>query len=137
MTGKTLKNFNDLNMKPGQMILGCMLTLQLICLFIMNLTMVTSRIDWDSANLFTHMIRMAEEKTYIIPGWLYTTSLEIDCSVLLAMPLYMLTGSIGLSVAFLYTYGSGSCKMNPFGYDFFLQTLSLSLITQECWITII
>lgn len=99
MTGKTLKNFNDLNMKPGQMILGCMLTLQLICLFIMNLTMVTSRIDWDSANLFTHMIRMAEEKTYIIPGWLYTTSLEIDCSVLLAMPLYMLTGSIGLSVA--------------------------------------
>ena len=99
MSAKIEERIKKINMTPGQMALMGMLILQVIGLFIMNLTMVNVRIDGDSANLFTHMIRMAEEKTYIIPGWLYTTSLEIDCSVLLAMPLYMLTGSIGVSVA--------------------------------------
>ncbi len=55
--------------------------------------------DQDSAKLMYHTIKMWENKSLIIPDWTYMTTGEWDCSSILAMPIYGITGNIILSFA--------------------------------------
>lgn len=55
--------------------------------------------DCDAAKLMYHAVKMWENKSLIIPNWTYMTTGEWDCSSLLAMPIYGMTGNITLSFA--------------------------------------
>lgn len=59
--------------------------------------------DHDSAKLMYHTIKMWENKSLIIPDWTYMTTGEWDCSSILAMPIYGITGNIILSFAIANT----------------------------------
>lgn len=55
--------------------------------------------DCDAAKLMYHAVEMWENKSLIIPNWTYMTTGEWDCSSILAMPIYGMTGNITLSFA--------------------------------------
>ncbi|MBQ7581982.1 MAG: hypothetical protein IJU25_04105 [Lachnospiraceae bacterium] len=62
-----------------------------------NLTRIPVTMDNDNAKLFTHAIEIWNTKQIFIPNWVNETMLELDTSLLLAVPLYGLTGNIYLS----------------------------------------
>lgn len=51
-------------------------------------------IDYDDANVMIHAREMWENKSLHIENWVETTTMELDCASLLAMPLYGLTNDI-------------------------------------------
>ena len=53
--------------------------------------------DWDAAKVYYHAAQMWNSKTIAIPGWIYETTGEWDCSSLPSILLYGLTGNILLS----------------------------------------
>lgn len=64
-----------------------------------NLFHMADMVDCDLAKLMSHVVEMARNHTLFVPGWSYGTTGEMDCSALLALPLYLLTGNIYLSFA--------------------------------------
>ena len=64
-----------------------------------NLFHMADMVDCDLAKLMSHVVEMARNHTLFVPGWSYGTTGEMDCSTLLALPLYLLTGNIYLSFA--------------------------------------
>ena len=54
-------------------------------------------IDNDAAKVFTHMAAMWESGSLVVPDWSYITTMELDCTTLLALPFYGLTGNPVLS----------------------------------------
>lgn len=87
--------------KSNKFILICVLLLcvQCILLTFCNLMLANRNIDRDSSEVFMHAIEMWRNKQILIPNWVYTTTLELDCALLLAVPLFGLTGDIYLSFA--------------------------------------
>ena len=83
--------------QPMTVILGCILLVQILMIAVCNIKLIDNNIDCDNAKLFVHIREMWEQKTWFIPNWVYMTTLEIDCSGLLALPLYGLTGNICLA----------------------------------------
>ena len=71
--------------------------LQFVLIAGFNLFDTPRAVDSDSAKLFLHAMEIAENKTLLLPGWIYTTTLEIDTAMLPAIPIYLLTGNIYLS----------------------------------------
>lgn len=51
-------------------------------------------LDCDNGKLFTHIMHMWTEKTFVLKDWYYSTTLEWDCSALFAVFFYGLTGNI-------------------------------------------
>lgn len=80
-----------------ELCLALLLTVQVILIIDANLTRTSLEMDCDSAKLMRHITAMWEEKTLVIPGWQYLTTLEWDCTTLLALPFYALTGNIFLA----------------------------------------
>lgn len=80
--------------KPVISILCTVLFVQLIMIAYCNFTVSRDNIDCDSAKLYVHAIEMWRNKTFLIPDWSYITTLELDCSLLLAVPLFGLLGDI-------------------------------------------
>lgn len=78
--------------------MGLMLIIQFICLFLFNVLKLNDYMDPDAANLFSHMFKVVHERTYLIPDWIYTTTLELDCSLFLVAPIYAVTRSVPVSV---------------------------------------
>ena len=72
---------------------------QIVIILINNLTMMEKNLDSDAARLLNHIILMAKEKTLLIPDWSYPTTLELDCTSLFALPIYMVSGNIYLSAS--------------------------------------
>ncbi len=62
-----------------------------------NLARIPVTMDNDNAKLFTHAIEIWNTKQIFIPNWVNETMLELDTALLLAVPLYGLTGNIYLS----------------------------------------
>ncbi len=91
---KMIKKINEC---PLTFILGWILICQIILISVCNITLIDNNIDCDNAKLFVHVMEMWEQKKIAIPNWVYMTTLEIDCSSLLALPLYAVTGNIYLS----------------------------------------
>jgi len=71
--------------------------IQFLLIALCNINLIDNNIDCDTAKLFVHIMKMAEYNSIIIPNWYYSTTFEIDCSSLLALPIYMLTNDIYLS----------------------------------------
>jgi len=91
------KIFREISEKPLFCILGCILLVQLFLIGICNLTLIDHNIDGDNAKLFVHIMEMWRHRNIAVPEWSYMTTVEIDCSSLLALPLYAITNDIYLS----------------------------------------
>lgn len=48
-------------------------------------------IDNDAAKVYTHMMAIWESGSLVVPHWRYITTMELDCTTLLALPFYGLT----------------------------------------------
>lgn len=83
--------------QPLTVILGCLLIVQILMIAVCNIKLIDNNVDCDNAKLFVHIREMWEQKTWFLPSWVYMTTLEIDCSSLLALPLYGVTGNIYLA----------------------------------------
>ena len=70
------------------------LVLQFLFFFYMNFFASENILNFDGVNLMLHAVEMWKNKTIFIQGWVETTTLELDCATLLAVPLYGLTGNI-------------------------------------------
>lgn len=75
-----------------------LVVIEIACLIFYNLA-ANYVFDQDTAKLMYHTIKMWENKSLIIPDWTYMTTGEWDCSSILAMPIYGITGNIILSFA--------------------------------------
>ncbi len=62
-----------------------------------NLKLIPVTMDNDNAKLFTHAIEIWNTKQIFIPNWVNETMLELDTSLLFALPIYGMTGDIYLS----------------------------------------
>ena len=72
---------------------------QFIFLCCANLLWSSHIIDCDMSDLYGHVREMWRTGSIMIKGWDYSTTLEIDSSALLALPIYGVTGNIFLSFA--------------------------------------
>ena len=78
-----------------------LLALEFLFLCYVNLCLTSHILDGDGADLYGHIIEMAEQGTLFLPEWKYTTTMELDCVTIFALPLYLLTrrifGSVGIA----------------------------------------
>lgn len=70
---------------------------QILFLAYMNLVESPKMIDYDGAKLYMHALEMCRNGSFFLPDWKYITTMELDCSLLLAVPFYALTHNIFLS----------------------------------------
>lgn len=54
-------------------------------------------IDNDAAKVFTHMAAIWESGSLLVPDWSYITTMELDCTTILALPFYGLTHNLVLA----------------------------------------
>lgn len=85
------------------------LCLQLLYIIYLNLFHCSSYIDYDMAKLYRHAIEIVRNGSFLIPDWKYITTMELDCSLFLAIPFYLLTKNIYISfgianVIFIFLY---------------------------------
>lgn len=59
-----------------------------------NLSDIRCSLDPDWANNIYHYTEVLKNGTLNLPNWYYTTSLELDGSMLFALPLYFVTGNL-------------------------------------------
>ena len=71
---------------------------QIILLIHFNLSDIRYSLDADFANTVYHFRQVIAQGTIALPDWYNTTSLELDGSFLLALPLYYLLHNIFLAV---------------------------------------
>ena len=83
--------------EPVKAVLILLLAVQLCLIAHSNVTLLGQSIDGDKAMLFKHIEEIWRNKALFIPDWDYLTTLEFDCSSILALPFYMITGDIILS----------------------------------------
>lgn len=86
-----------LNLNYIIILLGAILLVQIFLVAFCNLALSERNIDCDSAKIYVHAIEMWRNRKIVIPDWSHLTTLELDCSLLFAVPLYGLTGNIYLS----------------------------------------
>lgn len=82
-----------------------------------NLARIPVTMDNDNAKLFTHAIEIWNTKEIFIPTWVNETMLELDTSLLLAVPVYGITGNIYLS------FGIANILLLLVYYAFFVSLL--------------
>ncbi len=82
---------------PCTCVLALILIIQFLLIAVCNIKLIDNNIDCDSAKTMLHAKKMWEHRSCIIPGWSYTTSLELDIPTILAVPLYALTNNIYLA----------------------------------------
>ena len=93
---------------------------QVAFLSYMNLFEAPKMIDYDGAKLYKHAIEMWENKSLFIPGWKYITTMELDCSLFLALPIYAVSHNIFTS----FGIASG---INTFLCNTFFISFSISV----------
>ena len=91
------RQFDNVKAKPLIYFSGGVLLVQIFLIIACNLTLLERNIDGDNAKLFVHIMEMWRNRKIVIPDWSYMTTLEIDCSSLLALPFYAITDNIYLS----------------------------------------
>jgi len=73
------------------------LIVQIIFITYTNLFCIPDTMDNDSAKLFIHAMEMWKNKSIFISSWINQTTLEIDCPLFLAVPLYGISNNIYIS----------------------------------------
>lgn len=91
------RQFDKIAKNPLLYLGAGLLLVQIFLIIICNLTLLDRNIDGDNAKLFVHIMEMWRNRKIVIPDWSYMTTLEIDCSSLLALPFYAITDNIYLS----------------------------------------
>ena len=74
----------------------------LICqvggLIFFNLSDIRCSLDLDAASAIYHYMEVIKNRTLRLPDWNHTTTLELDGSFMLAVPIYFLIKNIFLSI---------------------------------------
>lgn len=83
--------------KISSIILFTFLISQFIMIVFYNLSDIRNSLDTDSANALYHVCQMIQLKRLTIPDWTYSTTLEIDSSVIFAIIPYIISNNIFLS----------------------------------------
>ena len=68
-----------------------MVAAQIVFLCLVALRAGGAVIDNDAAKVYTHMKAIWESGSLVVPDWRYITTMELDCTTLLALPFYGLT----------------------------------------------
>ena len=76
---------------PTKYIFWFLLAAQIVFLSIVTLLAGDRIIDGDTGRLYQHMSAIWEAGTLFVPGWIYPTTIELDCALILALPFYGLT----------------------------------------------
>lgn len=109
---------------------------QIIYIVYFNLFCLGSALDSDSATLYMHIAQMVEKHSLVLTNWEPTSTMEIDCASILAIPIYFFTRNIYLSFGlaniiflalFIYVIWK-ICKRAEVGPNGVLITLSLLLM---------
>lgn len=90
-------------------VLQAAVVIQIAFIVYINLFTIPQVLDNDMAKLFVNIAEMWRQKRVLIPGWVYDTTVEIDCSSVLAVLFYGITKDIFLSfgianIVFLFLY---------------------------------
>lgn len=64
---------------------------QILFLCVVSRLAGNATIDNDAGKVFTHMMAIWEAGSLAVPNWQYITTMELDCTTLLALPFYGLT----------------------------------------------
>lgn len=75
-------------------LLLAVIVVQFLFILYTNLTKIPATLDNDAAKVFIHAMEMWKHKTFFVPAWKNMTTLEVDCSTLLALPIYGITKDI-------------------------------------------
>ena len=78
---------------------GAFIYMLLLIVFVvfLNILRASNYVEFDEAKLYRHAIEMWNNRSFIIPDWDYISTMELDCSLLLALPIYGVTHNIYLS----------------------------------------
>ena len=87
----------DHSKKYYELFLLLLTAAQILFLAYMNLFESPQMIDYDGAKLYMHAMEMWRNKSVFIPDWKYITTMELDCSLLLAVPFYAVFHNIFLA----------------------------------------
>ena len=71
--------------------------LEILFIIYMNTLKCAAYPELDMAKLYRHAIEMVRNGSIVIDGWNYITTMELDCSLLLALPFYAVTNNIYIS----------------------------------------
>lgn len=88
-----------LTKKNIKIALVALLVLEMLLILAGNLIRNSQLLDDDMSMIFVHVMEMAKNHTFVIPGWNFINSMEIDGPAIFAMPLYMITKNIYVSFA--------------------------------------
>ncbi len=75
-----------------------LLIIQIGLIIKFNLSDIRCTLDHDWANTFYHFMEVIKNRTLQLPEWRHTTSLELDGSFLLSLPLYFIVKDLFLAV---------------------------------------
>lgn len=84
--------------KMFEVLFFVLLVIQVSILLWFNLKKIPYMLDADAADAFYHMVQIVKNGTLDIPNWHHTTTLEIDSALLFALPIYMLSGNLFVSI---------------------------------------
>ncbi len=102
---------NKLKDRPFLLMIGLMLVVELVYIIYFNLAHQSVALDQDSSMLMAHMMEIVRNKRLFIPNWYYVSTHEIDSAMLLAIPFYVITKRLWLSLALsniIYVFVLGS-----------------------------
>ena len=94
-----LVRFKDLRKKPFLIVMVAIVLVEIIYLMYFNFAHIYQCIDEDAAKLMTHMVEIVRNRKILIPNWVYVSTLELDTSMLLAIPFYIITKNVWISFA--------------------------------------
>lgn len=83
--------------EPVKAALLILLVIQFCLIAVSNITLIDKNLDGDVGMLFHHTAEIWRQKNVLLPDWDYRTTLEWDCSSILAVPFYAVTHNIILS----------------------------------------
>ena len=66
---------------------------QILFLCVVELRAGGAVIDNDAGKVYTHMMAIWESGSLVVPDWRYITTMELDCTTILALPFYGLTNN--------------------------------------------
>ena len=75
----------------GETLFLFLLIVQVAFLIVTTFGLGNRAIDGDTGRLYQHMEAIWESGTLFVPEWIYPTTMELDCSLLLALPFYGIT----------------------------------------------
>lgn len=99
MTSQVLHKYPNLKKNIRWILFAVLALIQYLWIVWFNMANTDRAIDSDSAKLFVHAIEIWNNKSLFLPGWQYTTTLEIDSAMLLALPIYGICKNIYIAFA--------------------------------------